>query len=63
MIVRALIAGMLLLLPSAAPAQPPARDNPPTPTGTAIVRGRVIVAGTEHSLAKVTVRAVSPPLR
>ena len=62
MIVRALVAGMLLLLPSAAPAQPPARDNPP-PTGTAIVRGRVIVAGTEHGLAKVTVRAVSPPLR
>lgn len=61
MIVRALVAGMLLL-PLAAPAQPPARDNPP-PTGTAIVRGRVVVAGTEHGLAKVTVRAVSPPLR
>jgi hypothetical protein len=58
---RACVVG-LLLLPAAAPAQPPARDTPP-PTGTAIVRGRVIVAGTEHGLAKATVRALSPPLR
>jgi hypothetical protein len=61
MILRLLVVGMLLL-PAAAPAQPPARDNPP-PTGTAIIRGRVVAAATEHGLAKVEVRAVSGPLR
>jgi carboxypeptidase family protein len=69
MIARALVAA-LVLLPAAAAAHPlprpssgqAARDNPP-PTGTAIVRGRVVAAATEHGLAKVTVRAVSPSLR
>jgi hypothetical protein len=41
--------------------QPPARDNPnPTAAGTAIIRGRVIAAGTERALSKVEIRAASP---
>ncbi|HZR24049.1 MAG TPA: carboxypeptidase regulatory-like domain-containing protein [Vicinamibacterales bacterium] len=44
-------------------AQAPARDNPnATPTGTAVIRGRVIVAGSDHPLSKVQVRAVSSAL-
>ncbi len=44
-------------------AQAPARDTP-APTGTAIIRGRVLAAGaSEHPLARVEVRAICGPLR
>jgi len=54
-------------LPPPPPLQPPpgaarARDTPPA-TGTAIIRGRVIAAGSDHALAHVEVRAVSGPSR
>src|SRR5882672_1067 len=43
-------------------AQQPARDAPPA-TGTAIIRGRVLVAGNDRPLSRVEVRAFCTPLR
>jgi hypothetical protein len=43
-------------------AQAPPRDTP-APTGTAIIRGRVILAGTDQPLARVDVQASSPALK
>jgi hypothetical protein len=43
---------------SAALAQAPARDTP-APTGTAVIRGRVIAAAGQRPLAKVEVRAAA----
>lgn len=48
--------------PSALLAQPPARDTP-MPAGTAVIRGRVLVAGADRPLSRVEVRAVCTPLR
>jgi hypothetical protein len=40
--------------------QPPARDTPnPNAAGTAVIRGRVVVAGTDRVLSKVEIRAAS----
>lgn len=54
---------LALCCPSPCFAQAPARDNPSaTPTGAAVIRGRVIVAGTDHPLSKVQVRASASAL-
>lgn len=58
-------AAVLLMIAGCSPAlraQAPARDAPP-PAGTAVIRGRVIVAGADRPLSRVEVRAVSAPLR
>jgi hypothetical protein len=57
-----------LLLATGALAQPPpprdapARDAPP-PAGTAVIRGRVLVAGADRPLSRVEVRAFCTPLK
>ena len=50
----------LLVLPVAVCAQPPAppRDTSPH-TGTAVIRGRVFVDGTDHALPRTQIRATS----
>jgi hypothetical protein len=53
-----LIAGFC---PAALLGQAPARDAPAA-TGTAMIRGRVIVAGADRPLSRVEVRAACPPL-
>jgi Carboxypeptidase regulatory-like domain len=59
-----ILAALLLIGCSASPvlAQAPARDAPAA-TGTAVVRGRVTVAGVDRALSRVEVHAVCPPLR
>jgi len=52
----------LLIAGSASAAQAPARDAPVT-TGTAVIRGRVIVAGADRPLSRVEVHAICAPLR
>lgn len=54
-----------------APRESPARDTPPVAAGTAVIRGRVIVAGAlrqgsgqaDRPLSRVEVRAASPALK
>ena len=50
----------LVVLPVAVCAQPPApaRDTFPQ-TGTAVIRGRVLVDGTDHALPRTQIRATS----
>jgi hypothetical protein len=50
----------LVVLPVAVYAQPPAppRDTSPQ-TGTAVIRGRVLVDGTDHALPRTQIRATS----
>jgi hypothetical protein len=50
----------LVFLPLTATAQPPAppRDTSPQ-TGTAVIRGRVLVDGTDHALPRTQIRATS----
>src|SRR5262249_31296692 len=50
----------LLVLPVAVCAQPPTppRDTSPH-TGTAVIRGRVFVDGTDHALPRTQIRATS----
>jgi carboxypeptidase family protein len=43
-------------------AQAPARDVP-KPTGSAVIRGRVLLAGTDQPVARVTIRAYSSALK
>jgi len=52
---------MAAMAASAALAQAPARDTP-APTGTAVIRGRVIAAAGQRPLAKVEVRAAADAL-
>jgi len=44
-------------------AQPPTRDTSAAPTGTAVIRGQVVAAGSDHPLGRVEVRVVSGPIR
>jgi carboxypeptidase family protein len=60
---RAIVCLVALGCASMALAQPPPPRDSPLATGTAIVRGRVIAAGTDRALARVEVRAISGPLR
>jgi hypothetical protein len=53
---------MAAMAASAALAQAPARDTP-APTGTAVIRGRVIAAAGQRPLAKVEVRATAGAVR
>jgi hypothetical protein len=50
----------LVVVPAAVTAQPlaPARDTTPQ-TGTAVIRGRVLVDGTDHALPRTQIRATS----
>jgi hypothetical protein len=50
----------LVICPAAVTAQPPAppRDTSPQ-TGTAVIRGRVLVDGTDHGLPRTQIRATS----
>ncbi len=48
--------------PARATSQAPARDRP-EPAGTAVVRGRVTLAGSDQPLARVDVRATSAALK
>jgi hypothetical protein len=65
---RAILCLVTLLLATGALAQPPpprdapARDTPP-PAGTAVIRGRVLVAGADRPLSRVEVRAFCTPLK
>jgi hypothetical protein len=52
----------LALSASHAAAQTPPRDAAPA-TGTAIIRGRVTLAGSDQPLARVDVRVMSPALK
>jgi hypothetical protein len=60
-----MLAGLLIagLCPAALLTQAPARDTAAPPTGTALIRGRVIVAGADRPLSRVEVRATCPPLK
>jgi Carboxypeptidase regulatory-like domain len=50
----------LVVLPAAAWAQPPAPARDTTPqTGTAVIRGRVLIDGTDHALPRTQIRATS----
>ena len=50
----------LVVLPAAVLAQPPAPARDVTPqTGTAVIRGRVLVDGTDHGLPRTQIRATS----
>jgi uncharacterized protein (DUF1501 family) len=66
---RLVLALPLLGLASVALAQPPpprdtpAHDTPLAATGTAVIRGRVIVAGADRPFARVEVRALCAPLK
>jgi hypothetical protein len=58
----------LLLATGALAQQPPprdtaARDTPPPAAGTAVIRGRVLVAGADRPLSRVEVRAFCTPLK
>jgi hypothetical protein len=59
-----ILAGLLIagLYPAALCAQAPARDTL-APTGTAVIRGRVMAAGADRPLSRVEVRATCPPLK
>jgi len=54
-----LCAAALLILPSSALPQPPARDNVAPATGTASIRGRVLDVPSGRPLSKVEVRSAS----
>lgn len=45
------------------PRDAPARDTPPPASGTAVIRGRVLVAGADRPLSRVEVRAFCTPLK
>jgi len=53
--VLCLVAVSLSVVPAVVSAQAPARDTSVAPTGTAVIRGRVVVAGSERGLSKVEV--------
>ena len=54
----------LVVLPSWTWAQPPPPNRDTTPqTGTAVIRGRVLVDGSDHALSRVEIRASAPELK
>jgi Carboxypeptidase regulatory-like domain len=59
---RAIVLAAVALAGVGPSAQTPARDTP-APTGTAVIRGRVIAAAGQRPLAKVEVRAAAGALR
>jgi hypothetical protein len=59
---RAVLCLVVLGISTVAWSQTPARDTSVTPTGSAVIRGRVTAAGAEHGLSKVEVRATASAL-
>jgi hypothetical protein len=60
---RVLLLLLTLGFSSVGLAQPPARDTSAVPTGTAVVRGRVVAAGSDRPLGRAEVRVASGLMR
>jgi hypothetical protein len=61
--VRVFVFFAALGVSSASLAQPSTRDTSAAPSGTSVIRGRVVAAGTDHPLGHVEVRVLSAPIR